>query len=582
MTRYIFVTGGVVSSLGKGIAAASIACLMEHRGHKVAMMKMDPYINIDAGTMSPYQHGEVFVTHDGFETDLDLGHYERFTNSFALTKTNSVTTGQVYQRVIERERRGEFLGRTVQVIPHITNEIISRVHATAHNNHADIVIVEIGGTVGDIESIPFLEAMRQFSIETGRDNVMFIHVTLVPTITNGEMKSKPTQHSVHELQKLGIQPDILLLRNQEPIPKEMREKLSLFCNIPKEGVFSAVDCKSIYEVPLAYRKEEIDTYICKRFGYDLNAPDLAEWTEMVRRIRNPKHKVRIGIVGKYVDLPDAYQSLNEAVIHGAAANHARVKIKFLDSEIVNEDNVADELEKFDGIIIPGGFGERGIEGKITALKYARENRIPTFGICLGLQCMVIEFARHAANLEHANSTEFDGNSPHPVVSLLEEQKAVPVFGASMRLGAFVTNFTRGSLAARAYENDSARERHRHRYEVNNAYIEPLERQGLQVTGTCEGRDLVEVVEVPDHPWYLGVQFHPEFTSKPLAPNPLFRSFMAATVERNVIRRREKIHEAQQEAAANVIPGDDTVDLDDAESSVDEAETSRETPIQTSI
>lgn len=529
MAKYIFVTGGVVSSLGKGITAASLGRLLKNRGVKVSIQKFDPYINIDPGTMSPYQHGEVFVTEDGAETDLDLGHYERFVD-VNLGKTSNFTAGKIYWSVISKERRGEYLGGTVQVIPHITNEIKSRVYQLAEESQADVVLIEIGGTVGDIESLPFLEAIRQIKNDVGRDNVMYIHVTLVPYIrAAGELKSKPTQHSVKELRGIGIQPDVIVCRSEQPISREMRDKIALFCDIDKEAVIQTVDAETIYEVPLMLEQEGLDRIVLKRLNLQCQGLDLSEWRVMVDKIKNPKHKVTIALVGKYVSLRDAYLSVAESLYHAGISSDSAVKIRWVNAEDLEQGDPADYLRGVDGVLIPGGFGDRGVEGKICALRYARENKIPLLGICLGLQCAVIEFARNVCGLEGADSTEFCPDTPHPVIDLLPEQKEVKDLGGTMRLGRYPCNVVPGTKADQAYGEETVYERHRHRYEVNNKYREQLAEAGLKISGVYGEKDLVEIVEVENHPWYVATQFHPEFKSRPNRPHPLFRDFIAASL-----------------------------------------------------
>lgn len=529
--KTIFVTGGVCSSLGKGVAAASLGCLLESSGIRVTLQKIDPYLNVDPGTMNPYQHGEVYVTEDGAETDLDLGYYERFTSA-VLSRDNSVTTGRVYQAVIERERRGEYLGQTVQVIPHITNEIKARIRAVAQNTDADVQLCEIGGTVGDIESVPFLEAIRQYGQERGRENVIFIHLTLIPYIgVAGEMKTKPTQHSVKELREIGIMPDILLCRTRHPLPKEMKEKIALFCNVPSQAVISAVDIEStIYEIPSWLRREGLDRIVIERLGLKTRQHDWSPWQKIVDTIKSAPRCARIAVIGKYMELQDAYRSLFEAIIHGGIGNDSRVEIIKLDAEEFESRPAAEILAGADAILVPGGFGMRGIEGKVQAIRYARENKIPFFGICLGLQCSVIEFTRNACGLANSNSTEFDPKTPHPVVSLLAEQRDIVDMGGTLRLGAWRCDVKQPSKAFSAYQQDTIMERHRHRYEVNNAYIETMQEHGMIVSGVCPQGNLVEMVEIPDHPWFVACQFHPEFKSRPRSPHPLFRDFVRAALE----------------------------------------------------
>ncbi|MDH4129070.1 MAG: CTP synthase [Spirochaetota bacterium] len=529
-SKFIFVTGGVCSSLGKGIAAAALGCLLENRGLKVALQKMDPYINIDPGTMSPYQHGEVYVTDDGAETDLDLGNYERFTSA-KVSKINSVTTGQIYLSVIDRERRGKYMGRTVQVIPHITNEIKSRIMKVAKASDADVVIVEIGGTVGDIESIPFLEAIRQFSHDAGKANTLYIHLTLVPVITVAdEQKTKPTQHSVKELRAIGIRPDILLCRTPKEMNDDMKDKLSLFCDVEKEAVIQALDIHTtIYEVPIQYRKEGLDEIVVQKLNLKCKPKTLSSWNSIVNILKSPKHVVNIAVIGKYIELQDAYKSLYEAIQHGAIANDSAAKIIRIHSEKLKEDNLENELKNVNGIIIPGGFGERGINGKLLACSYGRNNKIPTFGICLGMQCMVIEFARNVCGLKDAHSTEIQEDTPHPVISLLEEQIGIQEIGGTMRLGENEIVLDKNSLSYKAYNESIISERHRHRYEFTNSYRDVLTEKGLNVTGIFQEKNLVEIVEIKDHPWYIGVQFHPEFKSKPISAHPLFKSFIHTAI-----------------------------------------------------
>ncbi|MBI1977304.1 MAG: CTP synthase [Candidatus Omnitrophica bacterium] len=531
MPKYIFITGGVVSSLGKGIASASIGKLLEAKGLKVAMQKLDPYINVDPGTMSPYQHGEVYVTEDGAETDLDLGHYERFTNS-PIGKLNNVTTGQVYYSVITKERRGDYLGGTVQVVPHITDEIKERIRAVSRGKRYDVVISEIGGTVGDIESLPFLEAARQFRHEEGRENVIFIHLTLVPFIrAAGELKTKPTQHSVGTLREIGIQPDILLCRTEKRLSKDLRAKIALFCNVDPEAVVEARDVRSIYEVPLVFKDQGLDQVICRYLRLENKAGNLSEWKrDVVDKALSPKYQVTIGVVGKYVELQDAYKSLYEALRHGGLASNARVVIKRINSERVNKGRIEQYLNKVDGILVPGGFGNRGIEGKIRAIKYARENKIPFFGICLGMQCAVIEFARNVLDLKGAHSTEFNKKTPYPVISLLEEQESITNLGGTMRLGAYPCEVKESTLAYEAYGAEEVSERHRHRYEFNNKYRDQFAKSGMRFSGVYQSGKLVEIIELENHPWFVAGQFHPEFKSKPDKPHPLFKAFVAKALE----------------------------------------------------
>jgi CTP synthase len=530
MSKYIFVTGGVVSSLGKGIAAASIGKLLEARGLTVTLMKCDPYLNVDPGTMNPYQHGEVYVTDDGAETDLDLGHYERFTNG-RFSKDNNITAGKIYYSVITKERRGDYLGKTVQIIPHVTDEIKAGLKKVAKENDVDVVIVEIGGTVGDIESLPFLEAIRQLRWEMGEHYAINIHVTLLPYIKScGEQKTKPTQHSVGTLREIGIQPDILLCRTERPILMEQREKIALFCNVDVEGVIEAADVKSIYECPAAFKKENLDSLILKKLNIKAADKDLKAWEDfVVKRVRHPKHEVSIAVAGKYIQLPDAYKSIYEALGHGGIAADARVNIVKIDTEELEKGKIDRYFKNVHGILIPGGFGSRGIEGKIRAIKYAREKNIPFFGICLGMQLATVEFARSVCGLKTANSTEFDKNTKDPVISLLAEQHQVVNMGATMRLGAYPCHLSRDTKVYAAYRKEDISERHRHRYEFNNAYRETLESKGLVISGMNVERSLVEIIEVKKHRWFVGCQFHPEFQSKPDKVHPLFRDFVAAAL-----------------------------------------------------
>ena len=531
MSKYVFITGGVVSSLGKGITAASLGCLLKSRGVKVTALKLDPYINFDPGTMSPYQHGEVFVTDDGAETDLDLGHYERFMD-VPLGKSNNVTTGKIYWSVINKERKGDFLGGTVQVIPHITNEIKDRITRVARESQAEVVIVEIGGTVGDIESLPFLEAIRQLKSDVGRDDTMYIHVTLVPFIgAASELKTKPTQHSVKELREIGIQPDVIVCRSEMPLPSELKAKIALFCDIDKEAVIPNRDVETIYEVPLLLEEAGLDTIVIRRLGLRPGQRDLAEWREIVRKIKSPRETVEVAIVGKYVQLPDAYLSVAEALRHGAIAHEARVKIRWVNSETLEREDPAELLGGVDGILVPGGFGNRGIEGKISAIHYARTQGVPYLGLCLGMQCAVIEFARNVCGLQGANSSEFDPDSPHLVIDLLPEQKEIGEMGGTMRLGLDPVRLESDSLAYRAYQESLIFERHRHRYEVNSEYYAILQEKGLRISGRLPDRGLVEIIELPGHPWFVATQFHPEFKSRPHRPQPLFRDFIGAALAR---------------------------------------------------
>lgn len=530
-TKFIFVTGGVCSSLGKGVSAAALGCLLESRGYSVSLQKMDPYINIDPGTMSPYQHGEVYVTEDGAETDLDLGYYERFTKS-KFTRKNSVSTGQIYNTVIQRERKGDYLGRTVQVVPHITNEIRNRIYTLARENATDFVIVEIGGTVGDIESIPFLEAIRQMRYEHGPSQVLFIHVTLVPTITvAGEAKTKPTQHSVKELLALGIQPDILICRVNQPMPKEMKGKISAFCNVKEENVISASDIStSIYEIPKMYKEEKLDQVVLKTLGLELGKSNFTEWEKIIKSLQSAKHTVQIAVVGKYISLHDAYRSVYESLSHGGIANEANVEFIKVDPEKLDKTNVKDVLKSVHGVLVPGGFGDRGIEGKIAAIQYARTKGIPFFGICLGMQCAVIEYARNVLGLKDANSTEFRPDSPDPVISLIEEQMDIDQMGGTMRLGSYPCKIKKNTLAFNEYKQELIYERHRHRFEFTNKYKQRFEEKGMILSGISPDENLIEIVEIPDHPWFIGVQFHPEFTGKPTKPHPLFAGFIRAAVK----------------------------------------------------
>ena len=527
-TKYIFVTGGVVSSLGKGLAAASIGALLEAHGYRVTLQKMDPYINIDAGTMSPYQHGEVFVTDDGGETDLDLGHYERFTSA-RVSRDHNVTTGKVYFSVIQKERHGDYLGRTVQVIPHITDEIKAAIRRVARG--VDIVIVEIGGTVGDIESLPFLEAVRQLKKDVGRDNVIYVHLTLVPFIqAAAELKTKATQHSVKELRAIGIQPDILLCRTDRYLPPGIKSKIALFCDVEEEAVITAKDVDTVYEVPLVFHREGLDAIILKLLGLGARSIDLSRWEDIVRKVTSPQHQTRIAVVGKYIDLKDSYKSLTEALVHGGIANDARVELAWMDAEQIERDGAAGPLGRVDGLLVPGGFGDRGIEGKISAVRWAREHGLPFFGICLGLQCAVIEYARNVCGLSGANSAEFDPVAPHKVIDLLPDQREVNAKGGTMRLGLYPILLSEGSLASRAYGQGIILERHRHRYEVNNDYLQTLEKGGLRISGIWAEKQLVEIVELTDHPWFVAGQFHPEFRSRPWQPHPLFAAFVRAALE----------------------------------------------------
>ena len=543
-TKYIFVTGGVLSSLGKGLASAAIGALLESRGLTVTIQKLDPYINVDPGTMNPFQHGEVFVTDDGTETDLDLGHYERFTSA-KMAKDNNFTTGKIYYSVITKERRGDYLGGTVQVIPHITDEIKNSIKLAA--NDVDVVIVEIGGTIGDIESLPFLEAIRQFRADVGKENSLYIHLTLVPYIsTAGEVKTKPTQHSVKELRSIGIQPDILLCRTDRFLSKDIKAKIALFCNVGVDQVITAKDVDHIYEVPLIFHQEGLDEKIVELLNIWTRTPQLANWEELIRKVKTPKHSVTIAVVGKYVDLTESYKSLNEALYHGGIANGCRVNLNFVDSEKLDSGDCAQMLADADGILVPGGFGGRGIEGKICAANYARVNKIPYFGICLGMQIAVIEFARHVAGMENANSSEFDSNTSYPVIYLMREwydERSKTVQrrddlsdkGGTMRLGAYTCQIKNNSHAYRAYQKEVISERHRHRYEFNNDFLDRLKEAGMFISGTSPNGELVEIIEIGDHPWFLGCQFHPEFKSRPMNPHPLFRDFIGASLKNALSR-----------------------------------------------
>ncbi len=545
MVKHIFVTGGVSSSLGKGLTASSLGRLLKSRGLRVVMQKLDPYINVDPGTMNPFQHGEVFVTDDGAETDLDLGHYERFIDE-NLTRDSNVTTGSVYSTVIARERRGDYLGATVQVIPHITEEIKSRIRALATED-VDVVITEVGGTVGDIESLPFLEAIRQMRHDVGRDNVIYVHVSLVPYIgPSGELKTKPTQHSVAELRSIGIQPDAIVCRSDRPIPQSLKKKISLLCDVDIDGIVSALDTRNIYEIPLVLHSEGLDSYVVRHLRLEASdEPDLSEWQALVRKIDRAERTVRIGVVGKYVTLADSYLSVVEAVKHGAIANDARAEIVWIASDELTENS--DVLATVDGILVPGGFGVRGIEGKVAAIRYAREQRVPFLGLCLGLQCAVIEFARHACGLDDANSSEFDATTPHPVIDLMPDQKDILNKGGTMRLGVWACKLEPGTLAHKLYGESVVLERHRHRFEVNNRYRRPMEEKGMRFSGTTiEGR-LVEIIEIPDHPFFVASQFHPEFKSRPTRAHPLFRGFAEAALERSTSSARRTATSVEQPA-----------------------------------
>jgi len=537
--KYIFVTGGVVSSLGKGLAAASIGCLLESRGLKVNLMKFDPYLNVDPGTMSPFQHGEVFVTDDGAETDLDLGHYERFTHA-KLSRDNNWTTGRIYEQIIAKERRGDYLGKTVQVIPHVTNEIKAAMKKVAQD--VDVAIVEVGGTVGDIESLPFMEAIRQMRQELGREHTLFVHVTLVPFIAAAqELKTKPTQHSVKELLSIGIQPDILLCRTDRFLSKDLKSKIALFCNVEEEAVVTAKDVASIYEVPLNFAAEGVDTLAMKYLRIDAKDRDMTKWAELVNRVYNPKAEVTIGIVGKYVEYEDSYKSLKEALVHGALAHNLKLQVNWIEAEGLEAGGSAaeEQLRDYDGLLVPGGFGKRGIEGMLVAIRYAREKKVPYFGICLGMQTACIEFARNVAGLADANSSEFDPATPHRVIYKLRELRGVEELGGTMRLGAWTCKIEPGTLAYKIYGTGEISERHRHRYEFNREYEGPLTAAGLRISGSTPDGTYVEMIELPDHPHFIGCQFHPEFKSKPLEPHPLFKAFVGAAYESGLKRRAER-------------------------------------------
>lgn len=530
MAKFIFVTGGVVSSLGKGITASALGRLLKNRGLKVTIQKFDPYINVDPGTMSPYQHGEVFVTDDGAETDLDLGHYERFID-INLSKNSNVTTGKIYSSVINKERRGDYLGGTVQVIPHITNEIKDRVFRAARETHADIVITEIGGTVGDIESLPFLEAIRQIKSDVGRQNVMYIHCTLIPMLkASGELKTKPTQHSVKELRSIGIQPNVIVCRTEYPLSEDMKQKLALFCDIDRDAVIEARDAETLYEVPLMVQEEGLDDIVVKHLGLNCGPADMSEWVRLVNKVKNLTHTTRIAIVGKYVALHDAYMSVVEALRHAGFESDTDIDVKWVNSEEVNESNVAELLGDANGILVPGGFGDRGIEGKIVATRFAREQNIPFLGICLGMQMACVEGARNLLHLEGANSSEFDPETPHPIIDLLPEQKEIEDKGGTMRLGLSPCKLKPGSIAQKTYGNGLIYERHRHRYEFNNEYREDMEKVGYRFSGTSPDGRLVEILEYENHTWFVSSQFHPEFTSRPNRPQPLFRGFVSAALQ----------------------------------------------------
>ncbi len=533
--KFIFVTGGVVSSIGKGLTAASLGALLESRGVKITIMKCDPYINVDPGTMSPFQHGEVYVTDDGAETDLDLGHYERFTTA-TLRKSNSVSTGQIYDAVITKERRGDYLGGTVQVIPHVTDEIKARIFEAAQG--AEVSIIEIGGTVGDIESLPFLEAIRQMHTDVGRENTVFIHVTYVPYIAAaGELKSKPTQHSVKELREIGLQPDFLVCRSEKHIDASLKAKIGLFCNIRPENVVSALDASTIYEVPVVLHREKLDDLVMKRLGLQGDEPDLAGWNQIVDVLNHPSQTVKIAVVGKYVDLKESYKSLNEALVHGGIANKSKVDILYVDSEELNSSNVEEILGQVAGVLVPGGFGERGVPGKLAAIRFAREKKIPFFGICYGMQLAAIEFARNVCGIKDATSREFDSqlkSSVNFVIDFMEEQRSITQKGGTMRLGSYSCYLGKDSLSRAVYNKETIQERHRHRYEFNNKYRALFEKKGMRLAGICLERDLVEIIEMKDHPWFIAVQFHPEFKSRPLDPHPLFTHFVKASLEKKAL------------------------------------------------
>jgi CTP synthase len=561
MPKIVVVTGGVVSSLGKGIAAASLGVLLKARGLRVTLQKLDPYLNVDPGTMSPFQHGEVFVTDDGAETDLDLGHYERFTG-VSVTRSHNVTAGQIYDAILSKERRGDYLGRTVQVIPHVTDEIKKRILGLGLATQADVHIVEIGGTVGDIESLPFLEAVRQLKLEQRR-TMLFIHVTLVPYIkAAGEMKTKPTQHSVKELREIGIQPDILLCRSEQPLTSDLREKIALFCNLPTENVVDAYDVSSIYDVPDVFHRGGLDQVIVRELGLEAGEPDLRAWHDFLDRVHHPVKECQIAVVGKYTHVRDAYKSIIESFVHAGAAHRARVKLKWIEGEAVEQRGAAELLRDADGVLVPGGFGERGIEGKIAAVRFARERGIPYFGLCLGMQVATIEFARSIVGWSDANSSEFDSSSEHKVIDLLADQAGVVEKGGTMRLGAYRCQLKEGSLAARAYGATEIEERHRHRYEFNNRYTAQLQSRGLVLSGKCVGRELIEIIELPDHPWFLAVQFHPELKSRPHQPHPLFVDFVRASLERRMARTGDNSFRGDE--STNDEPSSETAPATEAE------------------
>ena len=538
MAKFIFITGGVLSSLGKGVTSASIGTLLEKMGYSITFLKLDPYLNIDPGTMNPYQHGEVYVTEDGGETDLDLGHYERFTN-VVLSKKNNMTAGKLYFRLLEKERKGEFLGATVQVVPHFTNEIIKSIEDVVSDD-VDIALIEIGGTVGDMESLPFLEAIRQLALRLGKENTLFIHLTYIPYVkVAGELKTKPSQHSVRELRAIGIQPDILICRAEKPLPQNIKQKLALFTNVNEKSVFSAPDIDTIYKLPIYLKNENLDKNIAKYLNIEYKEPDLKDWEEIIQSLNSLKNEVDIAIVGKYIELKDAYKSIIEAFIHSQIVNKVKVNLKWINSDELTEENIKEKLGKIDGILVPGGFGERGIEGKILTAKFARENNIPYFGICLGMQVAVIEFARNVVGLKNANSTEFDTETPYPVIDLMPEQKGIDKKGGTMRLGAYRCKLKEGTKAREIYGKPVIYERHRHRYEFNPEYREILEKEGLVISGVYEERNLAEIIELPHHRWFIACQFHPEFKSKPLNPHPLFVDFVKSAFkykeEKNLVR-----------------------------------------------
>jgi len=532
LTKYVFITGGVASGLGKGITAASLGRLLASRGYRVTMLKFDPYVNVDAGTMNPHQHGEVFVTEDGAETDMDLGHYERFLDA-DLGRDNNTTTGRIYGSVIQRERRGEYLGATVQIIPHVTNEIKDEIRRVAESSGADVLIVEVGGTVGDIEGLPFLEAIRQFRRQVGEQNCLYVHVSLVPYLpTSGELKTKPTQHSVRELRSIGIQPDVIVCRTPLPLPASVREKIALFCDVEPEAVIEALDAETIYEVPLILERQGLGRLVTRALGLPDREPDLGEWHEIVRRLKHPEHSVRIALVGKYMGVEDSYVSIVEALRHGGIAHNTRVdavKVDSEDLEALSEEALRERLRPFDGILVCPGFGRRGVEGKVRAIRYAREHGVPFFGVCYGMQWAVVEFARHVCGMERANTTEVDPETPYPVIDLLPEQKAVRDKGGTMRLGSYPCQVVPGTHAYEAYGTSVVYERHRHRYEVNNTLLPELVARGLRVSGIYPEKNLVEIIELPDHPWFLGTQFHAEYKSRPTRPHPLYRAFVRAAL-----------------------------------------------------